>query len=233
MNKLLKLSIIAAIVFMCANTVDAKMLSIGSSGDEVASLQTYLIANGYPIPLIQNGQAKKGYFGEQTKTAVMMYQETQNVPTTGYIDSNITEQTVGSVTGPELMSPFWTVNGFTKEYRALNMQKATTTLCAMKAPSATSTLQFVSWKVFVGTSTAATIDIGTSTTAYSTSTLLVTATSLAASSQGYAYWMPAGGSANNDVAKMSPNEYVIVKTAGTGSGGYTYSGRCLAEFNVL
>lgn len=234
MKNILKLVAIVAVVLVGVNTVDAKTLSIGSTGPEVSALQTWLINNGYPIPFIEQGKASKGYFGVQTSNAVKMYQEGNEQNPTGVIDSEGYGNTLklGAVSGPDLFSPYWNVNGVRQWFIRQPMNKATTTLCAMRAPtSATSTLQSTSFQIVVGTSSAATIDIGTSTTAFSTTTNLVAARSVASGAQGYAYWSPVGGSV--DDAKMSPGEYVVVKTAGAGSSGYTYTGFCQAVFTEL
>lgn len=108
------------------------------------------------------------------------------------------------------------------------MNVATTTLCAIKSPAATSSLRSASFNIFTGTSTAATIDLATSTTAFATTTNLVSAFSVGSGATGNVSWFPSG--TNSTIA---PNTYVIVKTAGAGLGGYTYGGRCSAVFQEL
>lgn len=138
-------------------------------------------------------------------------------------------QNVGAVASPEIPSPYirW---GSVATYRgATDMQTATTTLCAIQGPAATSTLTFAGWKITAGTSTAATIDIGIGRTAYATSTTLVTATSVASGANGEGVWSDVTGT----TGVMRPGDYLIVKTAGAGLGGYTYTGTCVAEFTVL
>lgn len=234
MKNIFKLVAVFAVVLLVSGNVEAKTLSVGSTGSDVATLQTWLINNGYPIPLIEQGKASKGYFGVQTSEAVKMYQEDKGVDLTGVIDSNGYGNTVklGAVSGPDLYSPYWNVNGVREWYVKQPMRSATTTLCSMRAPvSATSTLKFASWQITVGTSTSATIDIGTSTAGFATTTNLVAAKSVAANAQGYSYWSPAGSSV--DDAKMAPGEYVVVKTAGAGLSGYTYGGSCQAVYIEL
>ncbi|MDE2040823.1 MAG: peptidoglycan-binding protein [Patescibacteria group bacterium] len=60
-------------------------LTVGSTGADVVALQTWLIQNGYSIPAISSGAAAKGYFGAQTKTAVMAYQAAHGIPNTGFV----------------------------------------------------------------------------------------------------------------------------------------------------
>jgi peptidoglycan hydrolase-like protein with peptidoglycan-binding domain len=59
-------------------------LSLGSSGQDVSNLQTLLINKGFDIPAISNGSIEKGYFGGQTKSAVIRYQLSLGLPATGY-----------------------------------------------------------------------------------------------------------------------------------------------------
>lgn len=59
-------------------------LTVGSTGADVAALQTWLMAQGYSIPALASGAATPGYFGSQTKTAVMAYQAANGIPNTGF-----------------------------------------------------------------------------------------------------------------------------------------------------
>lgn len=138
------------------------------------------------------------------------------------------EPQLGAVSGPDISSPYFSVNGLVTYRSRIAMRAATTTLCAIKSPSATSTLTYAGWQIGTGTSTAATIDLATSTTAFATTSNLVAASSVASGAQATVSWVP---STTNGV--LAPNTYVVVKTAGVGSGGYTYGGSCSAEFNVL
>lgn len=59
-------------------------LSAGVSGDDVTALQSWLISSGYDIPAISSNAALKGYFGSQTRQALMKYQKSIGLPNTGY-----------------------------------------------------------------------------------------------------------------------------------------------------
>lgn len=56
-------------------------LSMGNTGVEVSALQTHLESRGL---LVMPAGARKGFFGQLTKTAVIAHQGNVNVPTTGY-----------------------------------------------------------------------------------------------------------------------------------------------------
>ena len=138
---------------------------------------------------------------------------------------------LGAVSGPDFWYRVISMNGVQYWNESKDMLTATTTLCSFMTPSATTSLQFVSFQIYTGTSTAATIDIATSTTAYATTTNLVSGKAVAASSQGYAVWTPTGGSLDDTI--LSPNVYVNIKTAGAGLGGYTFRGKCKVSGIIL
>ena len=77
MKKILIASGVAVFAFAFALTTQAaftRNLMVGSTGSDVSELQSWLISKGYAIPSISSGAAQPGYFGAQTKSAVMAYQ---------------------------------------------------------------------------------------------------------------------------------------------------------------
>lgn len=60
-------------------------LTVGSTGPDVSALQNALMGMGYSIPAISSGAASPGYFGAQTKAAVMQYQAARGIPNTGFV----------------------------------------------------------------------------------------------------------------------------------------------------
>ena len=60
-------------------------LTVGSTGQDVVALQTWLMSSGYNIASIASGAASTGYFGSQTKAAVQAYQTANGVPSTGFV----------------------------------------------------------------------------------------------------------------------------------------------------
>jgi peptidoglycan hydrolase-like protein with peptidoglycan-binding domain len=59
-------------------------LTVGSSGQDVVSLQSWLISNGYDIPAVSSGAVSKGYFGSQTKMALINFQRAISFPAFGF-----------------------------------------------------------------------------------------------------------------------------------------------------
>ena len=146
--------------------------------------------------------------------------------------SNVSQSPLGANPGPDFFNYYFAFNE--NEYYPMRqpMRTATTTLCSFKSPNATTTIEVASFQITKGTSTQATIDIATSTSAYATSSLtsLVSKT-IASSAQGYGYFHPLGGSV--DDARVSPNTPIVVQTAAAGLGGYTDLGNCQIVFKKL
>jgi peptidoglycan hydrolase-like protein with peptidoglycan-binding domain len=83
MKKYLIASIVALTVALVGVSVSASFdsnLSVGSTGASVTALQQTLIARGFSIPA-----GATGYFGQQTKAAVVAYQASKSLPTTGFV----------------------------------------------------------------------------------------------------------------------------------------------------
>lgn len=59
-------------------------LHVGSTGQDVSNLQTWLMSNGFSIPSISTGAANRGYFGSQTQAAVVAYQRSIGLPAYGF-----------------------------------------------------------------------------------------------------------------------------------------------------
>jgi peptidoglycan hydrolase-like protein with peptidoglycan-binding domain len=60
-------------------------MKVGSQSADVAALQNWLMVNGYDIPALQNSAVARGYFGAQTKLAVIKFQIASQLPGTGFV----------------------------------------------------------------------------------------------------------------------------------------------------
>ena len=89
MQKFFKTAIVASAILAFGATVGAAAfntnLTVGSTGADVSALQSFLISKGFAIPAISSGAAAPGYFGSQTKSAVVAYQASVNLPNTGFV----------------------------------------------------------------------------------------------------------------------------------------------------
>ncbi len=88
MKKYILLTVIACTAIFASAHAQSYLfsmnLSTGSTGPDVSALQTWLISNSFDIPAISSGIANKGYFGSQTKLALIRYQQSLGFPAFGY-----------------------------------------------------------------------------------------------------------------------------------------------------
>lgn len=144
---------------------------------------------------------------------------------------------LGSLTGPDIQSPYLNVNSVRHEYRGMNLTLATTTPCALQSPSATSTLVHASLAVTTASSTATTWTIAKASTAYATTTRLGTfslgsgalGTMVASSTQTS---VSGDTKTVDDVSVVAPNTFIVWSKAGDTPAGTGLGGVCRAEFIV-
>jgi len=141
------------------------------------------------------------------------------------IDTN-----VGAQSGPERNNPFECINGVCEFYNRVAYTTATTTVCAIKSPSATSTLIFGSANFTVSSSSASQVVIAKSATAFATTTLLGQA-SLGANARGTILATTTPLDALDEDRTFAPNTFFVVGMAG-GIGTFSPAGACTAKFLV-
>ena len=153
----------------------------------------------------------------------------------------------GAVSSPDIQSSYLSVDGLVHEYRRTVLTQATTTVCALKSPSATSTLVYGNMTmVNAATGTAYTMgfvkspNTGTSTTAVSgAGTTKFATTSPAANALGtlnaFATSTLAATAVDLTLSVtdkiFDPNTYLVGYLQG-GGGTFSSVGRCQAEFVV-
>lgn len=151
---------------------------------------------------------------------------------------------VSALSGPDIPSPYISWGGILKWNLPGSFQTATTSVCWVKSPVASSTLDWARIAITVGTTTDAIFDISTSTTQFaSSSPALVKAEAIVSGATGIIAWQPGAASSTSGVIGLTktsgasqnvlpPNTYVTFKT-GAGLGGYTYTGSCAAGFTQI
>lgn len=139
-------------------------------------------------------------------------------------------QTYGAVAGPDLYSPYLCVNGVCQWFNHIPMAQATTTLCAIKSPAATSTLGRSTVNFAISTTSATILTIAKASTPYATTTIIGTAYAIAANAPAtvIASSSPAAGA----VTVFGPNQYLVVGLQG-GIGTFTPTGTCNATFETI
>ena len=149
------------------------------------------------------------------------------------------QATFGAVTGPDDSFPCKTSNGVTTCSERKALTTATTTPCAIKSPSATSTLIRATAMVTVASSTATTWTIAKAANAFATTTPMLQDITLASGVQGVLLF--AGTSTPAGVAQVTdpkyvfaPNTFAVWGRAGTVEADTTlFKGACTATFQVI
>ena len=145
-------------------------------------------------------------------------------------EPNIVVQDLGSASSPSVNGGCMDVNGVTTCYASMKANTASTTPCALRAPTmATSTLVAGSYRVASTSATATYVEIGKSVTAFATTTSLGT-TNIAANVQATINATTTPTAMNDDKTVFTPGAYFVVKVA---NAAYTQlGGTCNAKWIV-
>lgn len=141
--------------------------------------------------------------------------------------SSVPQQQPGAVSGPDIQSPYYSVNGQVvfKYHNAFALNASTT--CAVKSPNATSTLGFTA-NISSSSPSATIYELGTASDPFSTTTLIGTKMSIAAQALGS--WVGSTTPASTGLVFISPNTWVNLKG---GSPTVSPKGTCNYTFTVL
>lgn len=116
----------------------------------------------------------------------------------------------------------------------ITMAQATSTVCAIQSPNATSTLTEGSALFTVSSSSASTVFLAKAASAFATTTSLGQA-NLAANQQGTLIASTTPSSVTVDGAQVfAPLQwFVVAMSGGTGGQSFTPTGICTAEFQIM
>lgn len=136
---------------------------------------------------------------------------------------------VGAVSSPDIMSPYFSFGGV-RNWGAHtdSMHTATSTVCVIQSPVATSTLLSASMRLDTGSTSASTLRISKATTAFATTTTLASS-ALAANLGGI---ITATTSIASDNAVVNPSNYIVFSMEG-GTGVFSPTGSCQATFEQI
>ncbi len=151
-----------------------------------------------------------------------------------HIPSEVTPQVQTSFggTSPDIASPYLNVGGIIEWYAHTdNLTQATTTICQLQSPAATSTLGYASLHIGISTSTATTFIFAKGATQYATTTNILMSNSGSIGS----------ASEVNIVASstmiFSPNQWFVISQAGNGAGAannnFSETGSCQAKWTQI
>lgn len=141
---------------------------------------------------------------------------------------NPTVPTFGALAGPDIASPYLRWGGVATYAGSMALGQATTTVCAIQSPAATSTLQTAFVRFDVSSTTASVITVAKATTAFATSTQIGVNYSIPANAQAFI-----NASTTNGIAGASevfaPNTWLVVGMQG-GVGTMSPTGSCGAKW---
>ena len=140
---------------------------------------------------------------------------------------------LGSVASPDIQSPYFSFGGV-REWgiRTDSLTQATTTVCALRAPASTSTLNFASIQFKVSSTTASLVTMVRAPTAYATTTAAgatsLGTVSLTANGQGMLV------ASSTQLYQFTPNSWLVVgmqdTTAEATAGTFSPTGTCQAAW---
>lgn len=187
----------------------------------LVALIAIILFSGFYI----HGKGKSGLLGTISSTDITATRVTQLLVDNGVqITANGLNIVAGGITAGGTMTLgniLWTPN------RVTSLNQATTTICAIQSPAATSTLLTAGISFTVSTTTTSIVTLAKATTAFATTTLLGSA-SLAANALGTitASSTPFG---LDSVNTFGPSTWFVVGMAGN-SGTFSPTGVCQAVF---
>jgi hypothetical protein len=141
--------------------------------------------------------------------------------------------TLGALVGPDIPFSYLSIGGVRTEYRSSALATATTTPCALQAPSATSTLRHASLRVSTATSTATVWTASKATTAFATTTAF-DQFSLGSGAFGTMHVGTASSTAPDENSVIAPDNWIVWGVQGTIIADSTkLNGTCSAVFEVI
>lgn len=146
---------------------------------------------------------------------------------------NVPSSKLGAVSGPDFFGDYFAVNDVRTFYNSKGLNQATTTVCSIKSPNATSSLVFGAIRFDVASTSATFVEIARATTAFATTTLIGTGYNIAAGAQAtiVASTTPTGG----DAIIFPPNNFLNVKVAWAtaATSASVPRGVCKANFTAI
>lgn len=146
----------------------------------------------------------------------------------GYVFPKV-QGSLGAVSGPDSYFSYVANNDLQKYGQTVQLRTATTTVCAIKSPAATTTLALAGVRFAVSSTTASTVTIAKAATAFATTTALASV-ALSANAQGTVVASTTATGATLDGTNVfAPNTFLVVGMSG-GTGTFSPVGTCSAEF---
>lgn len=142
----------------------------------------------------------------------------------------LSPKVIGSVSSPDIQSPYFSVGGLQQWKASVSLTTATTTVCAIQSPAATSTLESAGVLFTTGSTTASTITLAKAATAFATTTSLGRHV-LAANAAGQLQASTTQTVGLNDTTVFGPNQWFVIGMEG-GIGTFSPVGQCHATWEA-
>ena len=149
------------------------------------------------------------------------------------------ELPLSAMPGPDITSPYLSVNGLATFSFSSGLNQASTSVCSFKSPGATSTLVLGTATLRTGTTTGLMLEWGKSVSPSATTTSLgVTSlgtlelATFRASSTAADFAVTASAGGKDPQFVFGPNQYLTLKYGGARGDLNVLAGSCKAEFKV-
>lgn len=138
----------------------------------------------------------------------------------------------GALSSPDIVSPYFSFGGVREWAASVELRQASTSLCAIQSPAATTTLTSASLRVDFATTTAQQLEIGKATTAFATTTRLAIV-SIAANASTHLVATTSATALQDGI--VAPYSWINAQiTAGVGgAAGNVPTGRCNVVFREI
>ncbi len=145
-----------------------------------------------------------------------------------------TVQNLGSLAGPDIPFSYLNWGGIRQENRSQSFNQASTTLCSLIGPAASSTLDFATAMITTATSSAIQIDFARSSIMDATTSLLLPSVTVGANLTGIIEFNASSTALSNGASGQffGPNQRLNIKYGGTLGSLNTLGGVCKASFIV-
>jgi len=142
-----------------------------------------------------------------------------------------TQTNLGALSGPDILSPYLSIGGVRSWYGSMDLRVGTTSVCAVQAPAATTTLVSATARIDTAAGYATAWEIGNATTAFATTTSLGLL-GLAASTNGALIATTSVTALKDGI--VPPNTWINVRLATTTtSASFQPTGRCSVFFREI
>lgn len=143
------------------------------------------------------------------------------------------EEALGAVSSPDIPSPYFSFGGVRQwAARDNDLTQATTTVCAIQSPAATSTLDHADLSLVVSSTTASTVTFAKAATPYATSTFLGSAAVAANAQANIAVKATTTSNAIASNFVFGPSQWFVVGMQG-GVGTFSPTGVCQVRWTAF